>query len=458
LKAKGFVDYLLTLPSKINSPSRLFAVFKRSRASSSGPSTIGIEELLEACIIYFRANKVEECSRVYTQILDLGVEATARLSPELRSSMANYLSGGGLDNEVRVASCVLGEKNIDSDINDTFLEAWLNSSELEKELAYFKGYPAHSLLSNESRAFIYHVVRSMRPNVVAEIGTYKVGTAEVIARALWENGQGTLHTTDPFGAERCPAIIARLPNNLQQYIRFYALGSMDFFLELENRKERIDIAFVDGNHDYEFAYFDLMMAARNLHSGGIIIMDNIEQAGPLFAALEFLRNNPFWQVLGRKRLLEGELGNPFRNITDRSSLVGTSLLILKAPSMTAVFSGAFSTGQVVLRGCKAITDVVFDNEQSEALASQGTLFWQTIWREFPDGSLPIEHFSDGEVRIGEKMGEIRISYDPPLKLQHLNCHNTFEINLCFSTLSKTPFCFRKAEIIADDGQTCCVYK
>jgi hypothetical protein len=33
----------------------------------------------------------------------------------------------------------------------------------------------------------------------------------VLARALWENGEGVVHTTDPFGAERCPAAIEVAP-------------------------------------------------------------------------------------------------------------------------------------------------------------------------------------------------------------------------------------------------------
>jgi hypothetical protein len=39
----------------------------------------------------------------------------------------------------------------------------------------------------------------LRPKVVAEVGTLFAGTTETLARALWENGEGVVHTTDPFG-------------------------------------------------------------------------------------------------------------------------------------------------------------------------------------------------------------------------------------------------------------------
>ena len=67
---------------------------------------------------------------------------------------------------------------------------------------YFKhNYPPRALMSEESRAILFTLIRMLRPKVVVEIGTLFAGTTEVMARALWENGEGVIHTTDPFGAE-----------------------------------------------------------------------------------------------------------------------------------------------------------------------------------------------------------------------------------------------------------------
>src|SRR5262249_10848589 len=54
-----------------------------------------------------------------------------------------------------------------------------------------------SLLSPASRALLYAAIRATRPAHVVEIGTFHGGTAEVMARALYDNRHGTLHTVSP---------------------------------------------------------------------------------------------------------------------------------------------------------------------------------------------------------------------------------------------------------------------
>jgi hypothetical protein len=76
-------------------------------------------------------------------------------------------------------------------------------------------------MSDESRAFLHHLIVMRRPERVLEIGTYDAGTAEVTARALWEVGHGHLETIDPFGGERCPPIIDSYPPELQGRISFF---------------------------------------------------------------------------------------------------------------------------------------------------------------------------------------------------------------------------------------------
>jgi hypothetical protein len=81
-------------------------------------------------------------------------------------------------------------------------------------------------MSDHSRAVLYSPVRMMRPQLVAEIGTLHAGTTEVLARALWENGGGVVHTADPYGGDRWPAVISQWPAELQ----FHAKSSMDFLV------------------------------------------------------------------------------------------------------------------------------------------------------------------------------------------------------------------------------------
>ena len=74
---------------------------------------------------------------------------------------------------------------------------------------------------------------------------------------------------------------------------------MDFFGLAGRHGSKYGMIFVDGNHDYEFALFDILSAARALEPGGLIVIDNISQPGPYFALLEFLAKNPGWRQWGR---------------------------------------------------------------------------------------------------------------------------------------------------------------
>jgi predicted O-methyltransferase YrrM len=259
--------------------------------------------------------------------------------------------------------------------------------------AYFATYPRLSLMSHHARAVLFALIRMHRPQVVAEIGTLYAGTTEVLARALWENGEGILHTTDPFGAERCPEIIATWPAELRQITRFYPLSSMDFFLELERQKSVLDMVLVDGNHDYEFALFDLLMAARLLRPGGIVVMDNAEQSGPFHAARTFLAANPSWVELGNA-VAAYDPSAPFKQ--PRASLPGTTFLLLQAPAQLSIGPGPHSLGQVQ-------TNVPMLAGFSLDLAAQatvGTLHYQAILRVFAEGNRDVHELkSDGVVRL-----------------------------------------------------------
>ena len=69
-------------------------------------------------------------------------------------------------------------------------------------LSCFANYPRRSNISDHSRATLFLLVRMVRPQVIAEVGTLFAHATEVMARALWESAKGIIHTIDPLGAER----------------------------------------------------------------------------------------------------------------------------------------------------------------------------------------------------------------------------------------------------------------
>lgn len=87
-----------------------------------------------------------------------------------------------------------------SAISAAGLDEWQRSVSFKRTTIFYLSYPARSLLSHASRAVLHHLIVMKRPRLALEIGTYQAGTSEVMARAMWEAGQGHLETIDPYGA------------------------------------------------------------------------------------------------------------------------------------------------------------------------------------------------------------------------------------------------------------------
>jgi methyltransferase family protein len=229
----------------------------------------------------------------------------------------------------------------------------------------------------------------MKPETVVEIGTFFAGTAEVMARALWENRRGVLHTTDPFGASRCPKIIAEWPRPLQNVAIYHTLNSMDFLSALMRGKHEPDLILIDGNHDYEFALFDLQLAGdRLIKPGGIIIMDNAEQSGPFQATRNFLNSRPGWRELGNS-IGQYNQSAPFR--LPPASIADTSFLILQAPTTVHIGETPRSWGQI-LNKSNSVGGFVIDGQGHDA----GIFHYRVIQRGFGNALSVIDEI----VRVG----------------------------------------------------------
>lgn len=190
-----------------------------------------------------------------------------------------------------------------------------------------------ALVSAYTQALLYALIRNLRPEHVVEIGTYRLSTSKAICRALHANGGGMLHTVDPNAGAEIVALIRRWPPELRKRLCYYPASSMEFFTIALYRGWTSELVFVDGNHDYEYALFDICSAARIVRPGGFIAIDNISQAGPLYAARDFLRERPGWRECGHSLA-----ASPQDKAFDlgRSTITGTDLCVIRAPSRYVV--------------------------------------------------------------------------------------------------------------------------
>lgn len=208
-----------------------------------------------------------------------------------------------------------------------FLQTLSTSPLLKQAQSAFEQYPKSVLLNAQSRALLYFLTRFLKPERMLEIGTYKAGSSEIIARALRMNGKGELTTIDPYGSQRVPSILNTWPDSLKAHLDYLPLSSMECFMQLKE-DQNFDLIFIDGDHSYEFALYDLNMAAKRINPGGVVILDNVEQTGVYWAVKSFLSNNTGWKELGNS-IAHHDHNHPFS--TMNPSFPETSFLLLQAP-------------------------------------------------------------------------------------------------------------------------------
>jgi predicted O-methyltransferase YrrM len=161
------------------------------------------------------------------------------------------------------------------------------------------------------QAVMAEIVDLLSPADVLEIGTYHADTTRYLAQFMAAKGAGHITTIDPLGAERVPKIIAAWPEAMRQRVTFHPQNSMSYFMDLELARAGTGMAapfnlvYVDGHHAFEYALFDTVRAALYLRPGGVLVVDNMEQAGPSAAVTLFLSGRRHWRFFSLDRRAPG---------------------------------------------------------------------------------------------------------------------------------------------------------
>ena len=286
-----------------------------------------------------------------------------------------------------------------------------DTPEFSETVRFFSiGPTAHrSLVAPEARALLFTIVRNMRPEHVYEIGTYMCGTSEAICLALHANGYGMLHTADPFGGEVVPPILQAWPKALRRRVAFYEMDSMAFYMQMEREATRPGVVFVDGNHDYEFASFDIQCAARRLLPGGFIFVDNAAQAGPFLAASDFLALHPHWYECGNAVARH----DPTKSFDKgRTGIRNTDLIVLRAPQLWFISRRPTTFGDVSWHSNTVLGLRVPVLETSR---QRGHLHVQCILRGFRPAEA-IELIAEASIEvIGPLSDIVDVRFNPPLR-------------------------------------------
>src|SRR3989344_9643926 len=163
-------------------------------------------------------------------------------------------------------------------------------------------------------------IEAFRP-VICEIGTWKGKSSYIFASAMKERN-GVLYCVDPFNADGDNASkndylrgmkkldVSLFKNfeitmnmyGLLQYIKVIPMLSENAHLEFP--EQRIDLLFVDGNHEYESVKKDYELWSPLLPSGGILVLHDIRADhvdGPKRVMQEYVAHSRYWnnvQIVG----------------------------------------------------------------------------------------------------------------------------------------------------------------
>jgi predicted O-methyltransferase YrrM len=310
---------------------------------------------------------------------------------------------------------------IDLAASDDPVAAIMAAPEFGAARAFFADNPVttRSLETPVAHALLYCVVRNLRPDHIFEIGTYRAGTTEAICRALQANGHGTAHSVDPFTGDYAEAVLKHWPPALLRHVRLYPTNSMTFYAEMRRQKINPGLVFVDGEHDYEYALFDIGCAARALTPRGFLFIDNIDQAGPFLAARDFQAVNPAWRELGSAlRDYDPEKAfDPHRNM-----IANTDFIALRAPSAYFIDErprdfGVIRTQDNRIAGLRL---------RAAAPRQPGKLIVQAVLRGFDSGP-KIETMVEATIELRPGAAEqISVAFDPPPRLPEGLAYYTVE--------------------------------
>jgi predicted O-methyltransferase YrrM len=146
---------------------------------------------------------------------------------------------------------------------------------------------------------LYSLIKLTRPLVCVEVGTYLGYGACYMARALQENGSGSLTCIDcwqlPNPAWRHGSVRDHFESNLK------TCGVRDLVRLIEGKSdevvwpEKIDFAYIDGWHSYQTTKHDFLKC-QAAGASCICFDDAVSVIGPRMVVDE-IKKDPAWQVI-----------------------------------------------------------------------------------------------------------------------------------------------------------------
>ena len=140
-----------------------------------------------------------------------------------------------------------------------------------------KPYPTDYSINSDSRKFLYHLCRILKPKNVIETGVAYGISSSYILQALKDNEFGKLYSIDsifrPWQTEEMIGSI--IPKKLKSKWELIIGKSTEKLESISNEVNDLDIFIHDSSHTYENMMFEFNMIIKKIKKNGVIISDDI---------------------------------------------------------------------------------------------------------------------------------------------------------------------------------------
>jgi predicted O-methyltransferase YrrM len=163
--------------------------------------------------------------------------------------------------------------------------------------------PLHSNISEEEGAFIQDIIRSAQPRVSLEVGCAYGISSLYICEALRQvnaakhiiidPGQHFPHGKGPFSGWEGIGLANLRRAGYADLIEFHEAPSYQCLARMTEEHAKIDFAFIDGAHTFDYVLVDVFLIDKLLKPGGIVIVDDYRYTSIRSVCQYVLLNLPY---------------------------------------------------------------------------------------------------------------------------------------------------------------------
>jgi len=200
----------------------------------------------------------------------------------------------------------------------TYQEQWEKLSPLYREaleeIPYIEDIEGWLLLIESAELYLLSKQINSSNPIICEIGVWKGKSSYIFAKGLKPNG--ILYSIDPFDGDGDIAskdsykngienlnisLLQNFENTMKKYFLWERIRVLPFLSAQARSKffeTKIDLLFIDGNHDYDAVKEDYFLWSGLIPPGGVIVLHDvgaIHVDGPRRVAEEFIFGNSKWK-------------------------------------------------------------------------------------------------------------------------------------------------------------------